>query len=507
MLSRLRSFSNPALLSGISEVEEDEHGSWHYLIVDTRGVRPRTGATYNKEAKTQQPRIKEGTVIDVSRRRRAGLTRFLCMSTGEGWIHDVSPKDHGVRAVEVEVLIGKWQYQVSTGRVAVLPKPSLHLTEVPPKNAGNLHAGDSITVVQRIRPLSGKGSFLALSECRGFVFDMVRGVQVLHRSNASNQRGLGEEPISSPTRQGGGGDNGFVAAASPASHDSVPLDVGDQQPLSLLRSSSTSLELGPSEYGNWQYVVLDPAGIRLRGSPAYDKGQKLSSRLPAGELVDVVERRTCTDGTSFLRLESPAGWAFDVQPGACHKRHRMSEVSIEHGKWFYRVSASKGMAFRARCSFADDAKLGKGPDLGTLLTIRQRVRVGGTVFLKVDGQNGWLFDCKDGRQLAEGPVDMITHQDAFTTVLAPEGLHLLSSPTRQKWAQTNKCLLIGARVQVMRTCQVEDAAWSYVAQPGGGMEGWSLASNLKQLVDEQFGSVAAKAHDVELLRKTLNFST
>jgi len=429
MLSRLRSLSSPNLLSNTANVEEDEHGSWQYLLVDSRGVRPRTGATYSKEAKTQQSRIKEGTVIDVSRRRRVGLTRWLCISSGGGWIHDISPKDHRVRAVEVEVLTGNWEYQVSRGRIAILPKMSLHLTEFPPKAVDGIDVGESIAVIRRVRPRNGKGSFLQLSDGRGFVFDMVKGVQVLHRVTTPGRRGIGGELHSNSGSGGGASASGNVAA-----RNNLELSDDDNpQPLTVLRTSSTqSSELGPPEHGSWDYIVLDSAGIRLRGSPAYDKGEKLSSRLPLGELAHVVERRACSDGTTFLRLDSPAGWAFDVQPGTCQKRQRMAEVSIEHGTWFYRVAANKGVAFRARCSLSDEAKLGKGPDLGAMLTIRQRVRVGSTVFLKVDGQDGWLFDSRDGKQLIEGPVEMTVHQDVFALVDASERLQLLSSPTRQR---------------------------------------------------------------------------
>lgn len=523
MLTRLsRGFSNPnllsnpSLLSNAAKVEEEEHGTWHYLVVDARGVRPRTGSTYSKESKTQQSRIKDGTVICVSQRRRAGLTRWLCVGNGQDWIHDVSPKDHRVRAVEVEVLSGTWQYQVTAERVAILPKPSLHLTEFPPKAAG-LDFGENVGVVRRIRPLNSKGSFLELSDGRGFAFDMAKGVQVLHLFCR------GVELVSSPSNRLPGGLPGdappatATAAAPPAtaalSSNSSEVACDYEQPLAALRTSSTrSSELGPPELGSWDYIVLDPAGIRLRGAPAYDKGEKLSSRLPAGELAHVVERRVCSDGTTFVRLESPAGWAFDVQPGASHrKRQRMAQVSVEHGTWFYRVVANKGVAFRARCSLTDEAKLGKGPDLGAMLTIRQRVRVGSTVFLKVDGHDGWLFDCKDDKELVRGPIDMTSHNGAFGTVRAedPKGLHLLSSPTSQRWARTNRHLLNGARVQLIRTCQVEDERWTFVSQRGG-MEGWSFAFNFDGQVDEPPQPPEMRQHktyDAELLRSALNASS
>lgn len=236
---------------------------------------------------------------------------------------------------------------------------------------------------------------------------------------------------------------------------------------------AAAAELGASEHGEWHYVVLDRSGLSLRKAPTYDRTAKLdgpSSRVEDGEIVKVVERIP-GNGTTFLRLESPRGWAFDIQPGA-EKIQRLAEVSLEYGTWFYRVCAPRGIAVRSRCSFSDKSKVGKGPEAGAVLTVSKRVRVGATMFLKPKDEMGWVFDCKNGTQMVEGPLEAyVTEAELRGSVRQSGGVDLLASPTAAKWASTKKMLVEGARVHVEVRCQAEGQSWCRVSQPGG-MEGW-----------------------------------
>merc|ERR1719235_488794 len=110
---------------------------------------------------------------------------------------------------------------------------------------------------------------------------------------------------------------------------------------------------------------------------------KIAARVGEGELVEVLERRV-GQGTTFLRLRQPQGWVFDMQPCARQKRQRMLEVEIYLGAWIYRVFRPKGISLRARCSFAEDAKIGRGLCCGSLLEVAIQVRVGETTFLKLE---------------------------------------------------------------------------------------------------------------------------
>jgi len=51
-------------------------------------------------------------------------------------------------------------------------------------------------------------------------------------------------------------------------------------------------------------------------------------------------------------------------------------------------------------------KIGQGPWKGSLVTATQRVRVGDSTFLRIDG--GWIFDTKQGRKMVDGPIDAVS---------------------------------------------------------------------------------------------------
>merc|ERR1719265_2028892 len=107
------------------DVLAEEHGEWHYIVIDPSGMRAREDASYTKDTKKQDKsfRFVEGTVVKIDRRRTAGWTKWLALKSGEGWLFDVSPKDKKVRLMEVEVASGPWPYHCMTERVPILQKP------------------------------------------------------------------------------------------------------------------------------------------------------------------------------------------------------------------------------------------------------------------------------------------------------------------------------------------------------------------------------------------------
>lgn len=225
-----------------------------------------------------------------------------------------------------------------------------------------------------------------------------------------------------------------------------------------------------------RYVVVDPKGITLRREPTYEKGAKLRTRLLEGELVTVVERRAGF-GTQFLRLDgaSGSGWAFEQQPGSSSVM-RMTEVISEDGSWFYRVTADRGLALRNRLTTSSSSKAGAGPQKGAIIRIGQRIRFGGTTFLRLKDGSGWVFDFKDGKAVIQGPLDVQPMRSAEATVVAEDGAQLLAAPIEDAaWAQTKRLVLRGAKVSVLLKLTLNGCQWMEVTKPGSGMQGWVLA--------------------------------
>jgi len=236
-----------------------------------------------------------------------------------------------------------------------------------------------------------------------------------------------------------------------------------------------------TESGEWTYMIVDPKGVCPRNAPTYDKASKIDRRIEEGEILRVSERRT-SEGTTFLKISSPAGWIFDMQPGN-KARARAAEINLERGSFMYRIVAEKGVALRSRCSFADSCKVGRGPEKGALVDVKERVRIGDTTFLKIQHglSHGWVFDKKNRRNLLEemSPKDVkeleVEGQVNETACTSQNGIHLSAAPTFEKWATTKMFLLANARVQVTKRANLENKEWLQVSMPGRNMQGWLLA--------------------------------
>jgi len=503
---------------------QEETGEWRYLVIDPAGIRSRDDASYSEGAKRRDcPRYREGTIVMVDRRRRSGWTQWLGLSSGDGWLFDVSPKDKTVRMIEVEVVDGSWQYE-PTVRVPVLPLPSTRAAAYLTKTIAGLHLHpfDVVFIDQRVRPIQMKGSFLRLADGRGWAMDFADGRQLMRRAFAQN------EPA--PPREAGASE----AAPGPS-----------------------------SELGEWDYVVVDSAGLSLRSGPEYSSA-KVPSRLEEGMIATVVERRS-GDGTTFLRLASPQGWAFDVQPGS-HARLRMVQVNVERGSWHYVVVSPHGVALRSRCSYSDTSRVGAGPQKGAFLTVTERVKIGESTFLHIEG--GWIFDYKQGKKVVDGPIAAITPPPGTTMQVEAEqayevrnvagsgefnapglryrcspcntdmdatqhalwgsivhgttvtedwlkvgdrflplrvngsqvlrkvdeaGVRLSREPTDAPWAASKLFMLDRAQLQVTLMCQLEGTRWARVASAGGNMEGWM---HQRLLVDPRGAAIECPAQNI-----------
>jgi len=444
--------------------QEEETGVWHYLIIDAHGCRARETPTYEGKKISKTHRYNEGQVITVNRRRKSGWTKWVYCKDACGWLFDVSPKkDRKVRMVEVECVEGQWEYEATSEMAAVMPDVSPLLVSRfasgATKPASCLKLGEVVQISTRVRPLNGKGSFLKLADGRGWVVDFMDGRQIMRRATGNPQAGSTDNtPITTP---------GITPPRS-----CTPVSVCD------VKSVETS------EYGDWTYIIVDPKGLCPRNAPTYDKCSKIDRRVEEGEVVRVSERRPA-EGTMFLKISSPAGWIFDAQPGN-KARARATEVNVQRGNWFYRIVAEKGVALRSRCSFADSSKAGRGPDKGAVIEVKERIRCGETTFLKISFglQGGWVFDKKHKRTLVEelGPKDIkeleLEGQVNETACTGDNGVHLRAAPTMEKWATTKMLVLPNARVQVMKSANLDNKEWLEVSLPGRNMQGWLLAETI-----------------------------
>lgn len=473
------------------DVACEETGDWQYLVVDPAGIRAREDAIYNKKSKKNgdSNRYKEGSVCAVNRRRIAGWTTWLSLKNGDGWLFDVSPKDKKVRLVEVEVAKGSWHYECIADRVPVLSQPQMNFAGGKSRWSFSsakvfLTNGEVVHMEERVRPLNGKGSFLRLADGRGWAVDFVDGQQVLNRQMMAGDSSISPGPS-------GNGTNGYVqSSSSTASVVNVKPFAASVHP--LLHQDGDALpgvgsHLGQAESGEWDYIVVDPKGITLRSSPTYDESYKMNKRIDEGEVVVVLERIP-GDGTTFLRLASPSGWCFERTPSRASnkvQKLRMVEIQVDKGLWYYSVVAEKGVALRSRCTFSESSKIAKGPLKGALCEVTERVRVGESTFLKMKDGSGWIFDVKNRKKILDGPIQMqvlppnslaaVNNQDGKNN-----GIHLLSSPTKQSFAKTKFYVINGAKVRASMICEVENTKWIFVArnEGGGGIEGWASADML-----------------------------
>mmetsp|Transcript_35513 Transcript_35513/g.99761 ORF Transcript_35513/g.99761 Transcript_35513/m.99761 type:complete len:528 (+) Transcript_35513:109-1692(+) len=451
-----------------------EVGDWKYLVVDPNGIRARADPCYSKATKVPKAtRFKEGMVIDVDCRRRAGWTVWLRLkdtNSSACWLFDVSPKDKRVRMVEVEMVSGQWQYEVVTDEVSILPCPSMAIAKAAwrGKEAGwtVLENKDIVEVTERVRPLQGRGAFLHLADGRGWVLDFVDGRRVIQRyGTPQGCISVIECPYEAGNEVHGSPRSSFL-----------PMQFSHSLSLGQDSAASANDGVDPPELGEWDYLVLDSKGMSLRRRPAYDTREKLKQRIEEGDIVSVVERRP-GDNVTFLRVSKPPGWAFDRQPGH-GSRMRMMEVNVDKGNWYYTVVAEGGASFRTRCTFSDSAKVGKGLQKGSLIAVSERMKNDGTVFLRSKETGLWVYDQKNGGEVMRGPMD-VEVLPASTMASVSCELQLLSAPTNARWALTKVRLLTQARVEVQLIFNDEGVQWAFVSkQNTPDMEGWAPCESL-----------------------------
>eukprot|EP00746_Dinoflagellata_sp_MGD_P000180 gnl/MRDRNA2_/MRDRNA2_100322_c0_seq1.p1 gnl/MRDRNA2_/MRDRNA2_100322_c0~~gnl/MRDRNA2_/MRDRNA2_100322_c0_seq1.p1 ORF type:complete len:849 (+),score=160.07 gnl/MRDRNA2_/MRDRNA2_100322_c0_seq1:98-2644(+) len=485
-----------------------ERGDWTYIVVDPKGICPRSEPTHDKAAKLKRC-IEEGEVVRVTERKIVDGTMFLKTGSPAGWVFEVQPGDQSrIRMRMVSVEQGMWSYQVRAEKGIAL---RMRCSFSDAAKAGHGPSkGEIVRVKERLQ--CGETTFLRLADGTGWVFDKKNGRQMLDL--------IGPKDVHEPSKAS------LVMPVLESGAVSAP-------------SQDASVADSKAESSGWHYIVLDPKGIRPRTEAAYDKGIKLKHRIEEGEVVHVVERKP-GEGTLFLKLSSPSGWVFDAQPNNLAKV-RMGEVKVERGRWLYMVVAEKGVALRTRCSFSDAAKVAtRGPDKGSILEVKERVRCGETSFLRLVDGSGWVFDVKNGKKVLDqlGPREAMemsgTGRVVHVVQSSPEtplkkatsgfslnfsqltsrqststqsmsfasrdgtdhanGVYLRSAPTTEKWSLTKMLLLPDQHVRISLRLKLEGGAEWFKVSKLGGMEGWVPAEYVVVEASEPYHEWAGELH-------------
>jgi len=404
---------------------------------------------------------------------------------------------------------GEWRYQVVLDEgVAMMKKPllgsprksskgSIHAPALPGSNkaAATLEFREVVVINERIRPFNSKGSFLRLADGRGYVLDFSQGRHNLQRMDLGPGMDMLDDarspaapfvdiPVSNSAEQ----DAARVRSLTAPLMENLYTKMWSRSSSTVMSTpeavmASALADLGVPDFGQWHYIVLDDKGITARSAPTYDASQKLRIKIKEGELVRVVERRS-GGGTTFLRLEDNLGWVFDMQPsGGNNMRQRMMEVTVEEGKWLYRVGEDQpqGPVLRSRCSFLAPSAVAHGCYFlqpGSLVTATRRTLVGNTTFLFIEcEEKGWIYDSKDGRRLIDGPITL-QKLGITATVSIVGGARLHTTPSNCKWAMTDVFLERGTSVQVEQSGEVGGKGWAKV-NTADYPEGWIASDSIE----------------------------
>mmetsp|Transcript_11233 Transcript_11233/g.21191 ORF Transcript_11233/g.21191 Transcript_11233/m.21191 type:complete len:397 (-) Transcript_11233:46-1236(-) len=341
--TRLFGSGLPDLTRDCTVVEDDEEeGSWSYLVVDPLGVLHRQVPVYEKGFSTKS-RSTEGTVLSIDRRFKHAWTTWLRIRNSGEWVFDVSPKDRQVLLIEVDFVRLACCYRLD--EAAPLACPCFR-----PRRAGNHEVDMAATVTGMLKAVKQKAAWLQLEGGQGWL--------------------------------------------TMSDNMDLPLD-------NTTASTGSDREVVDRELGMWDYLVIDPQGAQVYVQAA-QRGSlvEVNETLQEGTLASVTERHVWQRGR---HLSIGGGrWVNDqsVDRSGIASRVTMMEVYIERGTWFYRIDIKQGIGLRRRLSWANSAKSwDRGPEHGDVVEIRERINFGETTFLKLADKSGWIFDKKKGKSL------------------------------------------------------------------------------------------------------------
>lgn len=339
----------PDLTRDCSVIEDDEEeGSWSYLVVEPLGVMHRQMPVYDQGFSTKR-RSTEGTILFIDRRFKHAWTTWLRIQCSGEWVFDVSPKDRQVLLIEVKYEHCTWQFPIAK-QCTALVRPTFPSPRSPKSTATlkALQAGSSVTAIGLLEAVKQKVAWLELNNGQGWL--------------------------------------------NVADHFDTLIANG----VSIHREHDT-------EFGLWDYMVIDPSGVQVFAEVAQPGGVfEVIDTLPEGTILSITERRVWERGR-LLQMHVAGRWVQDqsVDRGGSVSRVSLMEVNIERGAWLYRVDARQGIGIRKRLSWAHSAKASeRGPEHGEVVNICERINCGETTFLRLADKRGWIFNKKRGKDLA-----------------------------------------------------------------------------------------------------------
>lgn len=161
------------------------------------------------------------------------------------------------------------------------------------------------------------------------------------------------------------------------------------------------------ETGEWQYLVIDPSGIRPREDAVYSKDLKKpthSNRYKEGS-VCAIDRRRTAGWTTWLSLKNGDGWLFDVSPK--DKKVRLVEVEVAVGAWHYEcVTDRVPIMPKPHMKYSAGKSMTKAQVFLSnreVVQMQERVRPlnGKGSFLRLADGRGWAVDFADGQQVLQ----------------------------------------------------------------------------------------------------------
>lgn len=154
----------------------DEVGEWLYIVVDPKGIAPRSQPSYDKDSKAGL-KLQEGELVRVVEKKPLAhsSTCFLRLAEG-GWCFDVQPQgDCRLRMVEVQLEEYNKVYMVLAKKgVGIRGRPSFLQSAIVCRGP---EEGEYFATCQRI--VFGDTTFLRLADGSGWVFDQKNGKRIL----------------------------------------------------------------------------------------------------------------------------------------------------------------------------------------------------------------------------------------------------------------------------------------------------------------------------------------
>lgn len=156
----------------MTEIQEFEHGLWHYSVICEDDVETRIAPTYSDDSRTGVV-VRSGDCIAVDEICSVAGARFLKLADGRGWVFET--KDRLLVMSEVRAKAqeardfarGLWHYTVVCDDDVEVRAAPTYSDEA--RTGLTIHPGDCVAVDERCRV--NAAWFLRLADGRGWIFE------------------------------------------------------------------------------------------------------------------------------------------------------------------------------------------------------------------------------------------------------------------------------------------------------------------------------------------------